>query len=81
MLSIAGHTDGMTHRVGPKGQVVIPKSMRDRLGLAPGTAVAFELDGDTVRVAPVRDLPSLGGSIRGHDLTALLEQDRRAEPR
>jgi len=71
----------MTPRVGPKGQVVIPKPLRDRLGLEPGTAVSFEFDGDAVRVGPVRDLASLGGTIRRHDLTAMLEEDRQAEPR
>jgi antitoxin PrlF len=40
----------MTHRVGPKGQVVIPKVIRDELGIEPGDEVVFELDGKDVRV-------------------------------
>jgi AbrB family looped-hinge helix DNA binding protein len=45
----------MSSRVGPKGQVVIPKSMRDRLGIAPGDEVEFCLDDAGVRVEPVRE--------------------------
>jgi antitoxin PrlF len=40
----------MTHRVGAKGQVVIPKSIRDELGIAPGDEVVFETVGKDVRV-------------------------------
>jgi AbrB family looped-hinge helix DNA binding protein len=29
-----------------KGQVTIPKSIRDRLGLTPGSRVEFEVDGN-----------------------------------
>lgn len=40
----------MTYKVGPKGQVVIPKSIRDRLGIAVGDAVVVEQDGRDVRI-------------------------------
>ena len=33
-------------RVGPKGQVVIPKSFRKAMKIAPGSSVLFELRGD-----------------------------------
>lgn len=40
----------MANHVTSKGQVTIPKEVRDRLGLTPGSAVAFELTeaGDVV---------------------------------
>jgi AbrB family looped-hinge helix DNA binding protein len=36
----------MTTNVTTKGQVTIPKPIRDRLGIAPGDPVAFELAPD-----------------------------------
>ncbi|MEQ8717746.1 MAG: AbrB/MazE/SpoVT family DNA-binding domain-containing protein [Acidimicrobiales bacterium] len=41
----------MTHRVGPKGQVVIPKELRDEFGIEPGDEVSFWRHGDHVAVA------------------------------
>jgi antitoxin PrlF len=69
----------MTSRVGPKGQVVIPKAMRDQLGIIPGDEVDFALEADAVRVEPVRDPASLRGRFAGLGLTDELEADHRAE--
>ncbi len=41
---------GMTYKVGPKGQVVIPKPIRDRLGISPGDEVVVEQEGREVRI-------------------------------
>jgi AbrB family looped-hinge helix DNA binding protein len=70
---------GMTYRVGPKGQVVIPKALRDRLGILTGDEVEFAIDGDAVRLEPVRDRASLRGSLAGLGLSAELEAEHRAE--
>ncbi|MGL4744663.1 MAG: AbrB/MazE/SpoVT family DNA-binding domain-containing protein [Dermatophilaceae bacterium] len=47
-----GWTCGTTNRVGPKGQVVIPKELRDRLGIRLGDRLHFWLDGDHVSARP-----------------------------
>ena len=46
----------MANNVTSKGQVTIPKEVRDRLGIVPGSAVAFELTeaGDIVLRAVTR---------------------------
>lgn len=71
----------MTSRVGPKGQVVIPKAMRDHLGIVPGDEVDFALEDGAVRVELTQGRPSLRGQFAGLGLTAALEADRRAERR
>ncbi|MGH9026567.1 MAG: AbrB/MazE/SpoVT family DNA-binding domain-containing protein [Acidimicrobiia bacterium] len=65
--------------MGPKGQVVIPKAMRERLGIRPGGEVEFvEVEGG-VRVEPARHARELRGRYGGSRLTELLEAERRAE--
>lgn len=71
----------MNHRMGSKGQVVIPKDMRDKAGLGPGADVYFEPvdDGIVVRRADRRS--NLRGRFAGSGMADRLLQDRRSEPR
>jgi AbrB family looped-hinge helix DNA binding protein len=69
----------MTHKVGPKGQVVIPKDLRDEFGIEPGDEVTFWRDGDHVAVRPIRSARPLKGRFAGSALTDLLARERAAE--
>ena len=71
----------MTHRVGPKGQVVIPKDMRDALGLRRGDNVDFVLEPGAVRVELAQARRARLGLLAGHRLVEALEADRRSERR
>jgi AbrB family looped-hinge helix DNA binding protein len=57
----------MTHKVGIKGQVVIPKTIRDAIGISPGDEVEFESHGSEVRVRRVADDPK----VRAKEIRAL----------
>jgi antitoxin PrlF len=78
----------MTHKVGIKGQVVIPKAIRDQLGIEPGDEVTFEPDGRDVRVRRVDDdqaqraegvkaLRGIWSEAPGGGTDALVEERRR----
>ena len=43
---------GMKRKLGTRGQVVIPKEIREKLSLTEGSALNFELTGDTILVRP-----------------------------
>ena len=65
----------MTHVVGPKGQVVIPKALRDKLGIGPGDEVEFWEEDDRVVITRVRSRGLLG-RFAGQALTVDLEHER-----
>lgn len=71
----------MTHKVGAKGQVVIPRDLREELGLEPGDEVTFWRDGDHVAVRPARSSRPLKGRFAGRQLTEMLEQQRAGDRR
>jgi antitoxin PrlF len=54
-------------RVTEKGQVTIPKELRDELGIGAGSEVDFERVDDTIVIRKVKE-----GSPRGHRLVERL---------
>lgn len=46
--------NSMTSSVSPKGQVTIPQPIRERLGIKPRDRVVFRLEGNAVRIEPVK---------------------------
>lgn len=68
--------------VSKKGQVVIPKDIRDRLGLDPGTVLRVEVDGKRVMLEPSQDLPQEAFVRAGPKITKpLLERAKRTSDR
>ncbi len=47
-----------------KGQVTIPKKIRDELGLKPGDKVIFEKDKKAVKIKPAPDFFSFKGALK-----------------
>jgi len=70
----------MTVKMGPKGQVVIPKRVRERLGLKPGDEVVVEAVDGEARVRRLDDeVPLRGMFAGGPDVLADLEAEHREE--
>lgn len=74
------------------GRIVIPKAMRDELGLAPGDAVSIELDEQRVTIqaerpsSPMRRENGLwvfhsGESISSDEMRTAIEEGRRERSR
>lgn len=59
----------MTHRVGAKGQVVIPKELRDELGIEPGDEVTFWRHEDHLAMRPAHSRNPLRGRFAGSSLS------------
>ncbi len=53
-------------RITSKGQVTIPRKIREELGLLPDTEVEFEVDGNVVRIRRVPGRRRRGASLIGH---------------
>ena len=73
----------MKSRVSVKGQVTIPKKLRDRLGIAEGTVLAFEEeDGRLVasKVGPVDPVAAVFGVISDGRRSDEVVASLRGEP-
>jgi AbrB family looped-hinge helix DNA binding protein len=73
-----------TATVSSKGQIAIPKAIRDRLNLKAGTEVRIDVQGESLvmkRVVPeFPDWRTMEGMSKGDEsLTKALEEERAAE--
>lgn len=75
------HSPSMTHRVGSKGQLVIPKAFRDHMNLHPGTEVDFTIDGERLVLVARPPGHRLAGRFAGSGMADRLLEDRAREPR
>ena len=62
--------------VSPKFQVVIPKEVREKLGLSPGQKVQVIVYGDRLELIPVRPVKQMRGFLKGIDTRVPREEDR-----
>ena len=65
-----------TVTLSPKFQVVIPKSIRERLGLAAGQRLQAIVYGDRIELIPVPPARQMRGFLKGIDTTVRREPDR-----
>jgi len=68
-----------TVRVGPKGQVVVPKRIRDRLGIEPGDEVVVYEEGGEARVRKLLTLEELKGIFGPPTGMADWDEEKRRE--
>jgi AbrB family looped-hinge helix DNA binding protein len=62
--------------ISPKYQIVIPKSIRESLGLRPGQKVQAIQYGDRVELVPIVPVRQMRGFLRGIDTDVPREGDR-----
>ena len=65
-----------TLTISPKFQIVIPKAIRETLGLSAGQKIQAVLYGDRIELIPMLPAKRLRGFLKGIDTTVPREPDR-----
>jgi AbrB family looped-hinge helix DNA binding protein len=65
-----------TVTVSPKYQIVIPKAVRDAMGLEPGQKLRVFRDGRIIHLVPVRPIKEARGMFPGIDTHVPRDPDR-----
>lgn len=75
--------DNLSTYLSTKGQIVIPKPVRDAAGLKPGSLLQVTLEDGKIVLSPVRpsEAQALYGRFEGQDLLGDLARDRDSELR
>lgn len=62
--------------ISPKYQVVIPKEIREKLGLSPGQKVETIMYDGRIELIPVRPVKTMRGFLKGIDTAIERDADR-----
>lgn len=62
--------------VSPKYQIVIPKEIRESMGIVPGQKVRITPYQGRIEVIPLKPIKEMRGFLKGIDTTVLREDDR-----
>ena len=65
-----------TLTISPKFQVVLPKAIREALGLEPGQKIQAIAYGDRIELIPVRPAREMRGFLRGIETDVERDEDR-----
>jgi AbrB family looped-hinge helix DNA binding protein len=65
-----------TVTVSPKFQVVIPKEIREKLGITPGQKIHAVAFADRVELIPIQSASSMRGFVKGLDTRLDRDDDR-----
>ena len=65
-----------TVTISPKYQVVIPKDIREKLGLTPGQKVQTIIYDNRIELIPVRSIKKMKGFLKGIDTNIERDVDR-----
>jgi AbrB family looped-hinge helix DNA binding protein len=65
-----------TLTISPKYQVVIPKDIREKLGLTPGQKLRALVYEDRIELIPIRPIKRMRGFLKGIDVRVDREADR-----
>lgn len=56
-----------------KGQVTIPKRLRERIGLSTNSKVYIEVTGNSVKLTPTYDILDIAGQLKPRQKKSILE--------
>ncbi len=66
-----------TVTLSPKYQVVIPKKIRERMGLQPGEKLQVISFDNRIEIIPIRPMSEMKGFLKGLDATFQRERENR----
>lgn len=66
-----------TVTISPKYQVVIPRLVRERVSLRPGTKLQVISFDDRIELIPVRPMRQMRGFLRGLDSSFVRDEEER----